>query len=421
MDLDWRISLFWGFAMDDLCSSGSVADQRFQHAPFADERNRYLRHCAEHGARPTVLRIKRNELLWIARNLGPDADRGVGMAELLPIAQERQNLNGAATAARRVINIGRPWLRFLGWWRESAVPFSYQSQLDRYVAWMRDERGFTPSTVEQWRRSTARFLRWCEQVGRCLGDLAAGDIDNYVATEGKGRWARASTANMASALRAFLRYAAKEGWCSNCLAESIARPRLYQQESLPYAPDWSAVQQMLADVDTDRPRDIRDRAILLLLALYGMRSGEVAALRLEQIDWAGRTLRLIRLKRRQPQIYPLLPAVAEALARYADTVRPPSSCQEVFLCMQAPRRPLKASSIFDVANRRFVALGIEAKHRGGHALRHACAVRLLAEGLTLKEIGDHLGHRSTSATSTYAKVNMAALREVGAFDLGDVQ
>ena len=58
---------------------------------------------------------------------------------------------------------------------------------------------------------------------------------------------------------------------------------------------------------------------------------------------------------------------------------------------------------------------------GGHALRHACATRLLAEGLSLKEIGDHLGHRSTSATSTYAKVNMGALREVGAFDLGDVR
>jgi integrase len=225
---------------------------------------------------------------------------------------------------------------------------------------------------------------------------------------------------MVSALRAFLRYAAKEGWCSNRLAESISRPRLYQHEALPYAPDWSAVQQMLADVDTDRPRDIRDRAILLLLALYGMRSGEVAALRLDQVDWAGRTLSLVRLKRRQPQIYPLLPAVAEALARYIDTVRPPSSCQEVFLCMHAPLRPLRAGSIFDIANRRFVSLGIEVAHRGGHALRHACAVRLLAEGLTLKEIGDHLGHRSTSATSIYAKVNMTALREVGAFDLGDV-
>ena len=390
-------------------------------APFADERRRYIRHCAEGGATEASLKIKRDELLWIAARLGPNASKGIDIEALRRIATERQQLHGAVTAARRVVDIGRPWLRFLGWWREPAVPFSHEDQLNRYVAWMRDERCFTPSTVEQWGRTTKRFLRWCGEAGRQLEDLTAGDIDSYIATEGKGRWARVSTANIVSTLRAFLRYAAKEGCCSNRLAESISRPRLYQQESLPYAPDWSSVQQMLADVDTDRPRDIRDRAILLLLALYGMRSGEVAALRLDQIDWARRTLRLIRLKRRQPQIYPLLPVVAEALARYVDTVRPPSSCQEVFLCMQAPRRPLKASSIFDVANRRFVALGIEAAHRGGHALRHACAVRLLAEGLTLKEIGDHLGHRSTSATSTYAKVNMAALREVGAFDLGGVQ
>lgn len=406
--------------MDQLCSSDRAADHRVQDQPFADERDRYLGHCAAHGARPATLRIKRNELRWIAGSLAPGADRGVDMTELMAIALERQNLHGAATAARRVIDIGRPWLRFLGWWREPDAPLLRRDQLDRYVTWMRDERGFTPSTVEQWGRTTTRFLRWCTQAGRQLGELTAADIENYVAIQGKGRWTRVSTANTVSALRAFLRYAAKEGWCSNRLAESIARPRLYQQESLPYAPDWSAVQHMLADVDTDKPRDIRDRAILLLLALYGMRSGEVAALRLDQIDWARRTIGLVRLKRRQPQIYPLLPAVAEALARYIDTVRPPSSCREVFLCMHAPLRPLRAGSIFDVANRRFVALGIEAAHRGGHALRHACAVRLLAEGLTLKEIGDHLGHRSTSATSTYAKVNMAALREVGAFDLGDL-
>ncbi|WP_354124822.1 tyrosine-type recombinase/integrase [Bradyrhizobium sp. LA6.10] len=85
--------------------------------------------------------------------------------------------------------------------------------------------------------------------------------------------------------------------------------------------------------------------------------------------------------------------------------------------MHAPRRPLKAGSIYDVANRRFVALGIDAAHRGGHALRHACASRLLAEGLSIKEIGDHLGHRSAASTSIYAK-NMQALREVGAFDVG---
>jgi site-specific recombinase XerD len=406
--------------VDQKPSCVTDADRHFQDAPFAEERARYLRHCASHGARPGGLTIKRNELLWIARHLDPNANQGVGMKELLPIAEERQNLHGAVTAARRVIDIGRPWLRFLGWWREPAVLFSHTSHLDQYVAWMRDERGFTPSTVEQWGRTTRRFLRWCELANSPLGDLRPKDLDSYFLTQGTGRWARVSMANMATALRAFLRYSAQEGWCSARLADSICRPRLYQQESLPYAPGWSDVQRMLADINMEKPRDIRDRAILLLLALYGMRSGEVAALRLDQIDWAGRTLKLFRLKRRQPQIYPLLSSVAEALARYIDMVRPQSSCHEVFLCMQAPRRPLKAGSIFDVANRRFVALGVEAVHRGGHALRHACAVRLLAEGLTLKEIGDHLGHRSTSATSIYAKVNIAALREVGAFDLGDV-
>ena len=343
------------------------------------------------------------------------------MEVLLQIAQKRENLHGATTAARRVIDIGRPWLRFLGWWREATVVFHHQSELDRYIAWMREERGFTSSTVEQWARNAGRFLRWCERANRKLADLQARDIDEYLVTQGTGRWSRVSMANIASALRGFLRYAAMQGMCGVGLAASICRPRLYQQESLPYAPDWSDVHRMVADADTDKPRDIRDRAILLLLAVYGMRSGEVAALRLDQIDWPGRTIQVFRLKRRQPQIYPLLASVAEALAAYIDTVRPSSYYPEVFLCMHAPRRPMKAGSIYDVANRRFVALGIEAVHRGGHALRHACASRLLAEGLTLKEIGDHLGHRSTSATRTYAKVNMVLLREVGAFDLGDLQ
>jgi integrase/recombinase XerD len=389
-------------------------------APFADERYRYLRYCAEAGATAASLIVKRNELLWIAARLGPEASEGIDIEALQRIATERQRQNGVTTAARRVVDIGRSWLRFLGWWREPAVVFQYQRQLDQYVTWMRDERGFTASTVEQWGRTIGRFLRWCDKTNRQLANLQPEDVDAYFA-QATGRWSRVSVANTASALRVFLRYAAKQGLCTDRIATSICRPRLYRQETLPYAPDWCDVQRMLADVETDKPRDIRDRAILLLLAVYGMRSGEVAALRLDQIDWAGRTLRLFRLKRRQPQIYPLLPSAAEALARYIDTVQPSSSCPEVFLCMYPPRRPLKAGSIYKVANRRFVALGIDAAHRGGHALRHACASRLLAEGLSIKEIGDHLGHRSAASTSIYAKVNIKALREVGTFDLGELQ
>jgi len=85
--------------MDQLCTSGSATDRWVQDQPFADERDRYLSHCAAHGARPATMKIKRNELLWIARSLAPGADRGVDMTELMAIALERQNLHGATVAA----------------------------------------------------------------------------------------------------------------------------------------------------------------------------------------------------------------------------------------------------------------------------------------------------------------------------------
>ena len=141
-------------------------------------------------------------------------------------------------------------------------------------------------------------------------------------------------------------------------------------------------------------------------------------MRLDDVDWRKRIIRVHRLKRREPQLYPLVASVAEALARYIDTVRPKSPHREIFLGLQSPQRPLTRGAVYHVVSRQFLSLGIQIAHRGPHALRHACATRLMADGLTLKEIGDHLGHRSTSATSIYAKVNLAALREVADFDLG---
>ena len=115
-----------------------------------------------------------------------------------------------------------------------------------------------------------------------------------------------------------------------------------------------------------------------------------------------------------------LSSVAEALARYIDTVRPPTSFPEVFIRLRAPRCPLTPGGIYHVVRQRVDDLGIQIAHRGPHALRHACATRLVAEGMTLKEIGDHLGHRSSSTTRIYTKVDLTALREVGDFDLGDL-
>lgn len=86
----------------------------------------------------------------------------------------------------------------------------------------------------------------------------------------------------------------------------------------------------------------------------------------------------------------------------------------------SPFRPFSAKGIYGVVSPRLKAAGIHCAHSGPHALRHACAARLVAQGLSLKEIGDHLGHRSTEATRIYTKVDLAGLREVAAFDLGEL-
>jgi site-specific recombinase XerD len=394
-----------------------AALQRHRTGPLTAERDRYLQHCAEQGATHGEQRKRAKCLLWIATRMSPADRRGVNAARLHTIVYRRPR--PGPTMAQVFLEFGRPWLKFLGWWRVESEQVPFPEQLERYVTWMRNERGLSPTTIYVRSRRIARFLRWCGKTGRDFSMLRPDDLDAYFA-DFAAQWSRVSVATMATGLRVFLRYAASIGACRRGLSQSILSPRQYDLESLPYAPSWQEVRRLIASAASASPRDVRDRAILMLLAIYGLRRGEVAALRLDQIDWARRRLCIHRLKRRQSQVYPLQRSVAEALANYIDTVRPPVPCPEVFIRLQAPRQPISAAAIYHVVSERLRALGIEAAHLGPHALRHACATRLLASDLTLKEIGDHLGHRSTAATMIYTKVDLSALREVGAFDLGDL-
>jgi integrase len=108
--------------------------------------------------------------------------------------------------------------------------------------------------------------------------------------------------------------------------------------------------------------------------------------------------------------------VGDAILRYLQAGRPRSHHREVFLTLQAPIRPLR--NINYVVAHRLRPLGLSIPHPGPHALRHACATHLLAEGLSLKEIGDYLGHQSPDATRIYAKVDLVGLCRVADFDLG---
>ena len=396
-------------------------------APFAEERRRYLEYCAERGDSCWTMLSKAHDLLWFSLELSGRIDLNLSIEQVRAVildGADGEDFRGPRLALsstrNRLVGHACAWLRHLGSLRESIELIPYGSRLDEYCNWALRERGLTVASVDRFRRCIKYFLRWFAPFDRPLDSVDINDVDAYLAV-GNGRgWARVTQCNVVHALRAFFRYGAQHGWCSPRLAAAIRGPRIYALERLPAGPMWADVQRLLAGLQTCRSTDIRDRAILMLFAIYGLRASEVATLCLDDIDLGRDRLRIARAKLREAQIYPLLPSVGKALIEYLQSVRQNTSHREVFLTVVSPYRPLSCSGLYDIVSSRLKALNVQCAHRGPHSLRHACATRLIAEGLSLKEIGDHLGHRSTSSTRVYAKVDLPGLREVAAFDLGDL-
>ena len=187
---------------------------RHRSAPFAAERQRYLRHCAATGATDLSQRHRARAMYWVAPHLSAEDAKGVDAQRLRHLIDAHHPRPSAATAAS-LFNANRPWLKFLGWWRQPASLAVVAGELDEFVRWMRDERGLAPCTIEQWRYRTENFLRWCAQTGRRLPTLEPTDIDAYFLTYGADRWSRVSARHIANMLRVFLRHAATTGaWVS---------------------------------------------------------------------------------------------------------------------------------------------------------------------------------------------------------------
>lgn len=401
---------------------------RHEHAPCVEERLRFLTHCAEHGYAQSTLDKMATELCMIARQLrwrgaAPVTLEQIDAAVARYDAQRKRRVGRAVTrmAALSMRDVTRRWLNFLGRLsKPDALSEASRYFVADFMTWMERERGFTLRTIDQRRRDVERFLNWLEDRRRTMADVKVQDVDEYLA-EGSARgWNRITVSNQANALRAFFRHAARRGWCSGLIAEAVRGPKVYFHESLPTGPTWDDVQRILTSMNSDRPRDIRDRAAVLLMATYGLRVGEVAQLRLQDIDWDRDLIHVQRPKQRRSQTYPLTSVVGNAIARYLETVRPKCDRQEAFLTLFAPLRPLTQAAFYQNISRHVLALGLSLPHRGPHALRHACATHLVEQGFSLKEIGDHLGHRSAVSTRVYAKVDLPSLRNVAEFELGGV-
>ena len=296
-----------------------------------------------------------------------------------------------------------------------AIPFA--GAVPGFFEYLTSERGLRPASVLSYRHHLDRFEAYLQRVGVAgLGELSPALLSAFVAERSGAGLAKTTVREGCGVLRVFLRYAHREGLVRGDLWKTVEWPQVYRLSAIPRSISWDDVGRVPAAVDRRTPCGKRDYAILLLLATYGLRSREVAALTLDDIDWRRERLAIPERKAGHSTAFPLSGSAGGALADYLQHGRPKSPDRHVFFRAMAPLRPIGTDAISGCARRYLLKAGIQVPRPGSHTLRHSAVQRLVDADFSLKTIGDFVGHRSAASTEIYAKVAVESLRQVA---LGD--
>lgn len=282
-----------------------------------------------------------------------------------------------------------------------------------YSEYLKEVRGLSQSTVSAHLHTAAEFLRHVsyEREPRKLSKITQSSVESFVCASGK-RNERGSLQHVVAQLRSFLRFLANREIVPPGLDAQIDTPRLYRLEQLPQSLPWGIVQAFLKSIDRTTLLGLRDYTIFFLIATYGLRASEIVTLKLEDIEWRSQKIRICQKKTGATFFLPLTDEVGTVLLRYLRQARPLLPYREVFLRARAPYGTLKPTAVGDAFEAWSRRSGLEIPFRGVHCLRHSYAVRLLRRGVSLKTIGDILGHRGTESTCVYLRLATEDLREV---------
>ncbi len=286
-------------------------------------------------------------------------------------------------------------------------------ETEQYVSFLKNQKGLSKGTISYHIHWVEKFLRFigCQKGASCLPTFGISDIDKFVSQEGV-RLQRSTQHSLAGVLRSFLRFLYQSGKLTTDLSCFVTSSRCYKLESLPCVLHWDEVQKILGSVDRSTRTGSQHYAILVFLATYGLRAGEVANLKLEDIDWKKETIRIASRKMGKDLWLPLTPQVSEAILEYLKSGRHSSKYRQVFLLTRAPWIPLDRRNIAYVVNRYVQLAGLNPARHGPHLFRHSFATHLIRAGVPLKQIGDMLGHQASESTHIYTKTATEHLREV---------
>jgi len=285
-------------------------------------------------------------------------------------------------------------------------------ELRRYDQYMEQVRGLAPKTREGALRLVEALLRKHFGDDAIQFDVITPErVRRFFAAQAKNYKTPSSLGAVVSALRGYFRWRATLGDRIHALVGALAYPANWQLASLPKSLEPAEVEQLEAALGQSGPSMLRADAMVRCMLDLGLRSGEVARLSLDDIDWEVGTITLRRTKGRREDVMPLPEATGQAIAAYLRDERPKTQHRMVFARHMTPReRPIGPDLVRKTIRQAYARAGLP--HTRSHLLRHTMASRLLAGGSSLKEVADVLRHRSLNTTLIYAKLDSGRLVEV---------
>lgn len=305
---------------------------------------------------------------------------------------------------------------FVGHGRTMNRPEPFCEAAPGFFPHLLNERGLRQITIRHYCDQLRAFESYLRGIRlEEFQELSPAILAAFVADSAR-RLGKPALHNRCVALRLFLRYLHREQLTAIDLSSSVDAPRIYRLSTIPRSVTWDEVRKMLAAVDRRAPLGKRDYAVLLLLVTYGLRAREIAALRVDDVDWKRERLRIPERKGDHSTVYPLSTIVGDALVEYMQHVRPATEDRHLFFRIVVPLAPLSWHAVSARASHYLRKAGVAVSLAGAHTLRHTCVQRLVDADFSLKVIGDYVGHRSSASTEIYSKVAIETLRKVA---LGD--
>jgi len=278
----------------------------------------------------------------------------------------------------------------------------------RFRAWLRKHRGASDPTIMLYARDAAHMMA---ALGADPAGWSPADVRSYVMDRASG-CGRGTVEKLTTSLRAFLRYLAVQDRCQAGLDNAVPAYAHWRLADMPRYLSAEQVSRLIAACDGEAGAHRRDRAILLLLARLGLRAGDVAQLRLVDIEWETGSLRVSGKSRTEVRL-PLPQEVGDAIAAYLDGRPFAGESDHVFLRAIAPHRPFRnGDGVSSVVRRLMKRAAVVTPAKGAHVLRHTAATEMLRHGVPLEKIGLVLRHRGVDTTACYAKADVALLKQI---------